>query len=235
MTEQEFWEIVGALRWQDDFGDDRIKSELMERFPTPESIAPFRSIYEKKVGALKSAIGDHCSDSFDDVTAHIVGLGREQYEAALADPNLARERWDVGNYEESFAYGVPHAEDYQKQNVSHYARWAQNMIDEYGAAVPQIQRAAVVVRAFTKLKDGDVQGFREMEAEAREAAQEVADFAEELRRQAETVPGSPWGVFNAYTDVNQYVPKPPTGLGGGGEPIGLGGTPWTPGDPPVRS
>ena len=209
MTDQHFWEIVGALRWQDDFNYERIKRELMlDRFNTAESIEPFRRIYEEKVGSLKDALGDFCCDSFDDVTAHIVGLGRAEYEAALAnDAKLARERLDGGDYRESFAYAIPHASDYEKCNVGHYAEWAQGMIDEYGAAVPEIPRAAVIVRAFTKLKAGDVAGFRAMEVEAREAAQEVADFAEELRRRAEGVPDSPWGVFNAYTDVNQFVPR----------------------------
>jgi len=48
-------------------------------------------------------------DGLLDLLNHVIGLGRETYQAALADPSLLATRAEAHDYEESFAYLEQHA------------------------------------------------------------------------------------------------------------------------------
>lgn len=112
--DERFWSITGELGW----GRRSIKPEALGRALAGwvgflECVALDRTrlslgrklrdgieAWEKSSG-MPLPCGD---DSFGDLVHHVIGLGRETYEATLADPALALSRAETRDYEESFAY-----------------------------------------------------------------------------------------------------------------------------------
>jgi len=111
----DFWSIVHAIGWGSETTDsDLIKSALREVF-TPTQIerldnkaVEFRKAlqtriwqYEKEHGIVNLyGVGD---DGFWDVTAHVVGLGKDFYSQVMKDPGSYSGRGAVENFEYSFS------------------------------------------------------------------------------------------------------------------------------------
>lgn len=123
MTEQEFWAITEPYGWGVSTTDySAIRSDLIGRITPDESMLMFHTFRELK-GKLMTAIegyehrtGARCpvgDDGFEDLCAHIIGLGKAAYEAHLANPALAIERAERRDYKESFGYAIPHRNDYR--------------------------------------------------------------------------------------------------------------------------
>jgi hypothetical protein len=228
MTEQEFWEIIDALRWSDDHDYKRIKRELMQRFPTPEALKPFRRIFEEKTAAVSNAgDSDHCSDSWSDTVNHIVGLGREEFDRCIADPSLIEARWEACDYQESFSYAVPHDSDYESLTPTPYVKWARENAESFravrdaseddvpwqGKLRPDLDRLIEAHEAF--VESGDFAAFVAREAECREGAERVGDILRRIN-QGWGIPdegsleshihhaANKWAVWNLFTDIHEY-------------------------------
>jgi aminoglycoside phosphotransferase family enzyme len=116
MDEARFWDIVETVNWASDCDYERINKWMLNNM-TKNEINDFRGILSDKVNALDKMIGDRnpagCGDdSHSDLMYHVVGLGKEQYEAHLADYTLLAKRGKAKygtpeGYRESFAYAVP--------------------------------------------------------------------------------------------------------------------------------
>lgn len=52
-------------------------------------------------------------DHFNDLLDHIIGLGKDEYERTLENPELAYIRSEKANYVESFSYCIPWKGDYK--------------------------------------------------------------------------------------------------------------------------
>ena len=127
MTDQNFWWIIEEAGWgKFDFDYKRIKAYLMGRmdFQTSET---FMKAYDKKYSDLERAVDRYLDnrdgqrrghglpfsgdDSFGDMIAHVIGLGKDFYEQAVKDPSFIR-NLDI---KESFAYCLPYKQDYEKE------------------------------------------------------------------------------------------------------------------------
>lgn len=123
MSYNEFWKITEPLGWGTRTTDyNKIKQHLMETL-TPEQgfalIETYLKIRHQLVKQLdrwadenddsRFQIGD---DSFDDLTNHIIGLGKREYEAVLKNPELAAERAAKWDFKESFSYAIPYKSDW---------------------------------------------------------------------------------------------------------------------------
>lgn len=53
-------------------------------------------------------------DDYNDLLDHIIGLGKDEYERTLNNPELAFDRMATNNFVESFYYCVPWRDDYKK-------------------------------------------------------------------------------------------------------------------------
>ena len=85
--------------------------------------------YEEKSGK-SCGTGD---DGFSDLCYHIVGLGETVYNATIARPQLAINRAQKNNYEESFAY-VLHFDDLAESiDPQRYVNWAAKEIKHLAA------------------------------------------------------------------------------------------------------
>lgn len=115
MEEQQFWEMVKSFNWPYD-DCDVAKARAMRTY-TQDQIRAFDQEFGKKRNCIGQALNhweqkrgvDYFlgSDGFSDLTCHIVGLGKEVYEASLEDTSLIVKRAESGNYVESFTYAIP--------------------------------------------------------------------------------------------------------------------------------
>ncbi len=117
----EFWGIVKMIDWGNTnngrFADWKIGKEFLERKYTRKEIGDFRTIGGKFQSALMKTLdeyskqkqGDLCyygtsDDGFNDLTAHIVGLGKDVYFGVIEEPELALIRAKNHDYKENFFY-----------------------------------------------------------------------------------------------------------------------------------
>lgn len=118
MTKKEFWNIVEKLGWGTKTTDYEAISDELSRTLTPDQIEEFRDLcykFERALGDTWGGLEGFCeicpgfisNDGYGDFLAHSVGLGKKEYEAVLADTELAIRRFTSHDYVESFAYAIP--------------------------------------------------------------------------------------------------------------------------------
>lgn len=128
MNEEKFWEIVANINWGKLVADrkskklrgvdtGRVKVAIMRKY-SQEVMNEFNEIKVKKTCHLYKVINAYNDangagipsggDSGDDLINHAVGLGKEYFNQAIADPSILTKL----DYEESFAYCIPFNDDY---------------------------------------------------------------------------------------------------------------------------
>ena len=113
----EFWSIVKSIGWGSKTVDYRCVQKKLALQWSPEKAEAFYEMFRSCKNSLHRVIEawekennkrlDCSDDGLDDLVAHIVGLGEEEFNAVLADPKLAYVRAQKGDYQESFAYVIP--------------------------------------------------------------------------------------------------------------------------------
>ncbi|MEX2443121.1 MAG: hypothetical protein WD492_05930 [Alkalispirochaeta sp.] len=138
MTENEFWRIVAEIGWPE-ADDDEAKYQFMKTYP-PAVAEQFSEIFGEKKRALRRAGGVQAvCDSWDDTLAHIVGLGREEWQRNMDHPHLMVEREEALQYRESFAYCIPFADDYlllTDEGYEPYLRSIQDLVEHLKTTNP---------------------------------------------------------------------------------------------------
>jgi hypothetical protein len=122
MDENEFWELVERVQWSPNHDYTLGKQRLVRHLRTAERCQAFRETYDQLRFAVSETISEYevehattlvaSSDSYEDLVAHIVGLGRSGYESSLRQPDIIFHRAMEGDYSESFSYCVPFPEDF---------------------------------------------------------------------------------------------------------------------------
>lgn len=138
MKETEFWRMVDEMGWPE-VRYDETNCRFMLKYPPPVA-QEFQNTFAQKKAALRKAgrVQALC-DSWDDNLAHIVGLGREEYERNIANPRLTFEREELGEYQESFAYCIPFADDYKllrNEGYEPYLRSIRELLDRMETTDP---------------------------------------------------------------------------------------------------
>jgi hypothetical protein len=114
MNEPEAWGIIEAMKWS----KEADYSFLAKRFfhglgiPKMNELRHFvndrvNDLYEaadkwEKNNGRQLQIGS--DDGYSDLRYHVVGLGKEEFEKALNDPEELEKRYLAHDYKESFAY-----------------------------------------------------------------------------------------------------------------------------------
>jgi hypothetical protein len=129
--EATFWDAVAELDWatacKDDRGCDRLETYILDNWGDD-----FTRWFDGQVSERVMALGQRLTaweadygesipcgdDGFSDLRHHIVGLGKEVYEATMENPKLALERADSHDYVESFSYCIPHLPSKKKAAMS---------------------------------------------------------------------------------------------------------------------
>lgn len=113
--EETFWEAVEEIGWGTPTKEffEQIKSQIFSAWSEEFFHSFTKLLYEKKnalarrIEVFEEANDTSCGvgdDGFSDLTSHIVGLGRREYEATMKDPWCAIHRASNWEFQESFLY-----------------------------------------------------------------------------------------------------------------------------------
>jgi len=233
MSESEFWKIIEPYRWgRGNTNYKEIEKDLMRKL-TPKEADALQSAFAKLKGQADRALGDYFEeqgewvggDSWDDFLSHIIGMGKQEYEADLKDKDRALARFRKGDYRESFAYALPTSHSYERLDLGKYIKWAQKEVNAYreilGASeddipwknklAPDLKKLVDILDDFIRTKDFGA--FLDKEDEAKRAAQDVEQVLRRLSGsgldgslgEAVDFARNKWGVWNLFTDVRQYL------------------------------
>ena len=110
-----FWSLIDMLDWGKDCDYKRVKRTILKNLNEDVANA-LRKCVNQRMTALDHVAGDFIhgvgDDSWGDVRAHIIGLGQEVYDAAIADIDTIQDRIDRGAYTECFLYGLTYDSDW---------------------------------------------------------------------------------------------------------------------------
>lgn len=117
-TKELFWEAVAEIGWGTKTTDYKVVERgILENWDN-EFLRSFRGLKNEFIWELagkverfedRNSVSCGCSDDgFSDLTHHVVGLGKEEYEASMKDPMRVVKRGQKYEYTESFSYCIPH-------------------------------------------------------------------------------------------------------------------------------
>jgi len=144
-TPEKFWNEVALIGWTDKPEKgfyDKAKARLLRRW-TGEFLEEFGEMKDELISALGLAVeakekgsgeSSGCGDDgFGDLLNHVVGLGKEEYEASLADPMRVIKRGQAYDYAESFGYCIPYGTDIELISKGLYITRARKIVDNLTA------------------------------------------------------------------------------------------------------
>lgn len=237
MSESDFWAFIKPFGWGTKTTDyDAIEKAIMRKLSAEEA-DDLDQTFRRLKGRLYKRIEDwerendrHLGlgdDGFDDLLSHIVGLGKREYDAVMANPELAYERAQArygskDGFTESFSYALPSSQDYKKLDLGKYKKWAQENVEGYEEALqneafkPLYRDIRYMIEVHRRLLDGDLHGFMAEESKAKKVAESLekersAIMKKMLGPNAFVVGdgGDPmqnkWGVWNLFSDIEQYL------------------------------
>lgn len=131
-----FWEKVAEIGWGTKTTDyDQIKAKILRAW-TPAFTASFRErkreLNDKLYKRLDPVITGVSDDGFMDLRDHIIGLGRETYEAVMKDPAVAQKIVDEHSYRESFSYALPYPPRKASQTWEEFLEEEKRQAEDYG-------------------------------------------------------------------------------------------------------
>lgn len=165
-SEANFWAFVESGGWGKKTTDyNAIKQDFMERLDA-RGADEMRRIFSRKTDELAKALREYeadtgeeldaWGDSYDDLMAHIVGLGLREFRKHIQNPQLIIKRYNDGKYRESFAYALPFASDFkperqgpqsgnlfQKDDKVYLQDLPSSMAQGYRAAAKKMEAAAL--------------------------------------------------------------------------------------------
>lgn len=115
--EAQLWRDISSLHWESDFDYKRIRLVQLGQFLGKKRTAELKEFAQDKQRELMERLAEYSEevhhhpnywcvgdDSFNDLTAHIVGLGRSMYYAVWDYPEIAKDMADSRAYRENFLY-----------------------------------------------------------------------------------------------------------------------------------
>ncbi len=168
-TDAKFWEIVKNARWTSDHNYERIKYQWMRELSPPQAeglrrkFNKFQSRLDNKLTDIVHGVGD---DSFSDVVAHIIGMGKQAYGAAMKDPSLAQRLIDANEYVENFGYAFPDKDDYNLIEPKYLIKQATGYLEELSdltsnrSAIRSQQEADILRDMIKRLRAAESGDFK---------------------------------------------------------------------------
>ncbi len=213
MSRNRFWKIVAEIGWGTKTTNVReVELSLMKRGQA--WCNALRAHFEAVDSELYKATEMGGWDSGDDCRRHIIGLGQDEFDAVMANPSLAQERYDRGDYTESFVYCIPHDNDFEAYRLPKLIEWAKRNIDEITeyqdgleelgqTKIVQDQNALVAIhQAF--IDSSDLDAFIAQERTIKRLAERIEKQHTALCEKIGTsYPGSKWPVLNLVSDAKK--------------------------------
>jgi hypothetical protein len=221
MPLDEFWKLVAELNWgHKSDGPHKttnykvVKKTLMQKL-TRSGVERFSATFSalrhdlyRKLDKEVEGTGD---DGFGDLLAHIIGLGKEEYERNLADPKLAQARVDKSRYVESFSYCIPYDDDYEMLDPSHHVARAKGVIKEYTQGLTDERYAPVhdamrlIIDTFTPAANGEPSALLGTDGKLEGALKAIEARREFLHREGGRYEEGSAMVHNCLGDIKQFL------------------------------
>lgn len=217
MNEKRFWEIVESFHWEDaDFDHDARRVELLHTMSFDELAELEKKFADrmKELAATEKRLGyeisDVSDDGWSDLRAHVIGLGRDEYERTLADFDRIQIRATKWDYRESFAYCIPSPRDTANLSIDTHERRAYGYVEKLHSEMlsnllrldPETvsARNAAVRDIIDNLRK--INGWAS-DRELREAVAYLKAVPETTWEQGWNPIG--WGAVNLANDVEKYI------------------------------
>lgn len=114
LTDERAWALIAEMGWGGRTVDYKHLAETYFKLLGKKTMAQLEKFVGARVGDLHLAVKNyeknHASlevgsdDGFSDLRYHVVGMGKDELDACIADPRKLAIRYRMGEYEESFAY-----------------------------------------------------------------------------------------------------------------------------------
>lgn len=209
VTEEVFWEIVEEINWDErceEISLDEENIRLMKRF-NKEAARELQRISSEKEGEVYEAFEDYLykegtsvglgDDSFSDLCSHIVGLGREEFEAHLNNPELIYQRAVKGNFKEKFSYVFPYPSDYENLDAAKYKKWADRVVNEHQEILDDWKYSKEYKSVWRRI-------FEILNIASKGNFDDFLSHEEECKELAEKVMSNKWSVWNLFSDLRKY-------------------------------
>jgi len=221
MPLNDFWKLVAELNWgckADGPGKTTnykaTKKTLMQKLDRA-GVESFRNTFDglrsPLYKALDKAVEGTGDDGFGDLLAHIIGLGKEEYERNLANPKLAQTRVNESRYEESFSYCIPFDEDYEMLAPAHHVERAKHVIKEYEAGLKDERYAPVhdamrlIIDVFTPAAKGELNALLGTEGKLEVALKAIEARRDFLHQEGGRYEDGTAMVHNCLGDLKQFI------------------------------
>jgi len=213
VSDEKFWDFVRRCDWPRDHDYERIKMKMLRSLTKQEvesyrdTKAEFTNKLDTKIGDVVSGVGD---DGYSDLLAHIVGSGKELYDAVMDDPSIAQKIVDNYDYHESFSYAFPYEDDWKYLNKEPHIRRAQEAFEELSnpdliPAIKSEAAATVYKDILNRLKMVLNNKFEKaVEGWSKDSYRNWGAFTSEVRN---VDPGMHHGPPNVLNDVKKYFSK----------------------------
>lgn len=163
LTDDKCWEILESVKWGTDYktiDDTAVKFALAHRLGEEDAECLWR-FFQRQTARVSTAINkweratnnsvDLGDDSFGDLCAHIVGMGRAMVDEVVAQPEVAYALAVSGKFGESFAYCIPNVFTFRDR--ARLPEWKDRILsslDDVKATAPVFDALVDEVRAIVE-------------------------------------------------------------------------------------
>lgn len=171
-TENDFWKMVKVVDWgRRNTGDTTPLRKVILKTTSPLEIEDMKAMFKRLKHQLGKRFNDwlqdhpdkdeqvYGGDGYDDLLAHVIGLGKAEYNASMRNPSKLFDRWDRRDYRESFAYVLPDKRDYENIIEATYADKAEKVWENYYSPLiqvkslePELRTIDAALSAMTELR-----------------------------------------------------------------------------------
>jgi hypothetical protein len=228
MNEQEFWDLVDSIGWGTKTTDNDVVRKRLLNELTPEQMEQMREHFSEFQGQLYELaeeidIENVSDDGLSDLTAHIVGLGKAEFERHVNSPKEIQVRANLREYTESFSYCIPSPDDLVWLDVASYQKRAAQERKLYETIMcddPHLEDIQgdlnTICMALEIMEGGEWQAFLTYEKKVKKALDNIKRHFESMDKDMAAlgyVPScdmsnnvrNPWGVLNLFGDVKTYL------------------------------
>lgn len=235
MTATEFFAITEPYGWGTKTTNYKvIEKDLLKKLP-PEKVKGLSDALRTLTGKLWEAVREWAyetgyddyigGDSGDDCAAHVIGLGKAEYEACLKDPGRFIKRYEEGKFKESFSYAIPYESSLEKLDPAAYSKRMKKVIDAYHRlansslkkvpALPRIKAdlETVMDALHDYMVTGNLPALLAREEEVKKASENVGKVLNSVDEpsgdmdllDANNYCANKWAVWNVLTDLKDYL------------------------------
>lgn len=214
MTSERFWDLIESIDWpRDDY--EEAKVDLLMNV-APNEVKELRDELGKRTGILRTLFDQAydetdanfyvSGDGFDDLVNHVVGLGEEEYERVLDEPELLLKRYNEGDFVESLSYAIPHATEFEKLGLDYYGFRSEKYVSRLEDIAENDRLAEHVREKAGKLAYG-MEKFPHIDSLADRLDMEDDEYLDHLIELAEDLDKEikGWPVRNLISDYRTYM------------------------------